>query len=67
MRARDVVGKRIKRVVQKRRTTEYGVVYYDVAGFDFDDGSRARFVVNEMPSDYGIEGMYLKAEGGNDE
>jgi hypothetical protein len=46
VRARDVVGKKIV-AVRQRRVTLHGDRYYDVQSFDLDDGTRLTLVALE--------------------
>ena len=59
MRARQIVGKRIQRVVQKRESLGKGRrVTTNLVGIQFTDGSWLRFVVEEGDDEYGIYAIY---------
>lgn len=61
MKARDIVGKKVSRVVQER-TYAYGETVYDVKGIVFEDGTYLNLSVAELPGDYAVEGHVLKQE-----
>jgi len=60
MNARKVIGKKITRVVQKRRKFNSGMAT-EIIGIELDDGSILRFMVLEaQDTDYGIVGLHIK-------
>ncbi len=60
MRARDIVGKTVKRVVQERTVTPYGVVY-EIHRIEFTNGSLLYFNAVPTEDDPVIEGHVLTA------
>jgi len=66
MRARDIVGKRVKAVRQVRESLEKGrSVISNLKAIEFDDGTLLRFVVREGYSQYGLEGIVVKPAKGD--
>ncbi len=63
MKARDIVGKRIKAVHQTKFPTNSGPAWH-IDRILFDDGSSLVFVVGEMDGDYAVEGLFVKATPG---
>jgi hypothetical protein len=67
MKARDLVGKTVKRVGQTRWTVKDGAHddHYALNAIEFTDGSLLRFRVNETENlAYTVEGVFYKgAEG----
>ena len=60
MRARDIVGKTVKRVVQQRESTPYGIVY-EVRFIEFTDGSIVYFNAVPTEDDPIVEGATMSA------
>lgn len=61
MRSRDVVGKTIKRVVQQREVTPYGVVYA-IHYIEFTNGSLMYFNAVPTEDDPVVEGATMSAK-----
>ena len=55
MRAKDVVGRKIVRVIQTRCLTDFGEQVWHVDGFELDNGKIVHFSVCELPGDYAVE------------
>jgi len=60
MKARDIVGKKVVRVVQSRRRFE-GHTIVALDEIVFDDGTRLRFMTGELGTDYCTIGIVHKA------
>lgn len=64
MRAKDVVGKRIVRVLQERvHNIHVGKTIYNVTGFVLDDGTVITLHVAEDEYDYQVEAMVSRLGG----
>lgn len=61
MKAKDIVGKTIKRVVQERYDSNTGAQWC-IEAIEFTDGTWLRFLVHEGPAEYGISGIYPARE-----
>lgn len=57
MNARNVVGKRIVRIVQQRDVSAAGTSYDNLHAIVLDDKTEIRFVVVEHEGDYGVRGV----------
>lgn len=60
MRARDIKGKTVARVVQRRAITDYGKTVYDVHSLEFTDGTSLVLSVLCTEDDYLIDGTVAK-------
>jgi len=61
MRARNIVGRKVVRVLQERRQTDYGKMVWDIQGFVLDNGKVVYFNVVELPDDYAVEAGVVKS------
>jgi hypothetical protein len=62
MRARDIVGKKVAKVVQERTTDNNGFALHALVAVVFHDGTELQFCVAEMPGDYAVTGVVVKKE-----
>jgi len=62
MRARDIIGKKVTKVVQVRTTDTSDTVVYDVEALVFEDGTYLHFSVAELHGEYAVIGTILKEE-----
>lgn len=59
MKASQLVGKTIQRVVQTRASLGQGrLVTTQLHGIQFTDGTWLRFIINEGDDEHGIQGIY---------
>lgn len=61
MRSRDVVGKRIVAVRQRRAYDSNRAPITDVQALVFEDGTELRFNVAERESDYAVDAYLVRA------
>jgi len=62
MKSRGLVGQKIVRVLQGPAYTSYGRLFYEVRGFELDNGDLIYFSVHELEWDYAVEGHVVKAK-----
>ena len=60
MKSRDIVGRKIVRVIQRRCQDNCGDQVYDVHGFVLDNGAVVTFSVVELGYDYAVEAKVRK-------
>lgn len=62
MRARDIVGKRVKKVVQFRTRSEpCREGYWVIQHIEFEDGTRLEFMTIETEAEYFVAGIVRSA------
>lgn len=68
MKAKDVVGKKILRVVQEKFWNEHiGKWSFDVKGFELEGGGFVSFSTTETGSDYATSATYWSAKERNEQ
>jgi hypothetical protein len=67
MRARDIVGKKVKRVVQQRTHDSLGNPLWELQGIEFENGTYLHLSVAEQLGDYAVTAHVYRATKGQDE
>jgi len=60
MKSREIVGRKIVGVKQKRTVDNTGKVVYDVYHLKLDNGTMLVFSVAELPDDYAVEASVIQ-------
>ncbi len=58
--SQDIVGKRVKKVVQGRVWTNYGTMVHNIQRLLFEDGTELDLSVAELEDDYAVIGRVDK-------